>query len=67
MNAKLKDILVRSAKTFAQSFFGALIVLLSSGSDPIAAISNTAVISALAAAVCAVWNAVISPALTDET
>jgi len=65
MSARWKDVLVRSLKTFAQAFGGALVVLLSTGNDPGLAITKTAIISALAAAISAVWNTVINPALTD--
>jgi hypothetical protein len=58
-----KDVAIRAAKTFAQSFLGALITLFASGTEPGSAVTKTAIISALAAAISAVWNGVINPAL----
>ena len=60
-----KDVAIRAAKTFAQSFLGALITLFATGAEPGSAFSKTAIISALAAAISAVWNGVINPALSE--
>jgi hypothetical protein len=56
-----RDVGIRALKTFIQSFVGAIVTLLASGTMD--AFSKTAIISALAAAASAVWNAVINPAL----
>ena len=64
MKRDWKDIGIRSAKTFVQSFGGAVIALLGSGSTD--AFTQAALISALATAICAVWNTVINPALIEE-
>lgn len=56
-----KDVGIRALKTFIQSFVGALITLFAAGEPD--AFSQTAIISALAAAISAVWNGVVNPAL----
>lgn len=61
-----KDVGIRALKTFVQSFVGAIITLLAAGSEPGSAFSKTAIISALAAAVSAVWNGVINPWLSNK-
>jgi hypothetical protein len=66
MSAKWKDVLVRSGKTFAQSLGGALVTLLGSGKPLDEAFGTAAIISAFATAICAVWNAVINPVLTED-
>lgn len=58
-----KDVGIRAIKTFAQSFIGALVTLFAAGDVPGSAMTKTAIISALAAAISAVWNGVINPAL----
>ena len=65
MKPNWKDIGIRAFKTFVQSFVGALVTLFASGSEPGAAFTKTAIISALAASLSAVWNVVINPALTE--
>lgn len=66
MKTDWKDVAIRALKTFVQSFGGAIVVLLSSGADPLGAFSKTAIISAIAAALSAVWNGVINPALSKS-
>ena len=61
-----KDVAVRAAKTFAQSFLGALITLFATGAEPGSAFSKTAIISALAAAISAAWNGVLNPWLDSQ-
>lgn len=61
-----KDVGIRALKTFVQSFVGAIITLLAAGGEPGSAFSKTAIISALAAAVSAVWNGVINPWLSNK-
>jgi len=58
-----KDVGVRALKTFVQSFVGAIVTLFAAGDVPGSAMTKTAIISALAAAISAVWNGVINPAL----
>lgn len=62
-----KDVAIRAAKTFAQSFIGSLVTLFANGDAPGSAMTKTAIISALAAAISAVWNGVINPALGVPT
>ena len=66
MKTDWKDVGIRALKTFIQSFVGALITLFAAGDQPGSALTQTAVISALAAAISAVWNGVINPALGVE-
>jgi len=66
MKPDWKDVAIRAAKTFAQSFIGALITLFASGSEPGSAITKTAIISALAAALSAAWNGVLNPWLENH-
>lgn len=66
MKTNWKDVGIRALKTFIQSFVGAIITLLAAGGEPGSAFSKTAIISALAAAVSAVWNGVINPALESS-
>jgi len=63
MKTDWKDVGIRALKTFIQAFGGAIVTLFASGSEPGSALSKTAIISALAAAISAVWNGVINPAL----
>lgn len=63
MKTDWKDVGIRALKTFIQAFGGALVTLLASGGEVGSAFTKTAVISALAAAISAVWNGVINPAL----
>lgn len=63
MKTNWKDVGIRALKTFIQSFVGAIITLFVAGEGASEAFTTTAVISALAAAVSAVWNGVINPAL----
>ena len=56
-----KDVGIRALKTFIQSFVGALITLFAAGDPNV--FTQTAIISALAAAISAVWNGVVNPAL----
>lgn len=66
MKADWKDVGIRAAKTFAQSFIGALITLFASGNEPGSAFTTTAIISALAAALSAAWNGVLNPWLDSH-
>ena len=63
MKTDWKDVGIRALKTFIQAFGGALVTLLASGGEVGSAFTKTAVISALAAAISAVWNGVLNPAL----
>ena len=56
-----RDVGIRALKTFVQSFVGAIVTLLAAGQGN--AFTQTAIIAALAAAVSAVWNGVVNPAL----
>ena len=67
MKTDWKDVGIRALKTFIQSFVGAMVTLLAAGGEPGSAFTQTAIISALAAAISAVWNGVINPALGVET
>lgn len=62
-NTNWKDVGIRALKTFIQSFVGAIVTLFAAGNGAGEAFSKTAVIAALAAAVSAVWNGVVNPAL----
>jgi hypothetical protein len=62
----MNDIVVRSVKTFAQAAGGALVTLLGSGKPLDEAFGTAAIISALATAICAVWNGVINPWLKKD-
>lgn len=66
MKTDWKDVGIRALKTFIQSFVGAMVTLFAAGGEPGSAFTQTAIISALAAAVSAVWNGVINPALGGE-
>jgi len=59
-----KDVGIRALKTFIQSFVGALITLFAAG-EP-SAFTQTAIISALAAALSAAWNGVLNPWLDSH-
>ena len=67
MKTDWKDVGIRALKTFIQSFVGAMVTLFAAGGEPGSTFTQTAIISALAAAVSAVWNGVINPALGVET
>jgi len=66
MKTDWKDVGIRALKTFIQSFVGAMVTLLAAAGEPGSAFTRSAIISALAAAVSAVWNGVINPALGVE-
>ena len=57
-----KDVLIRSLKTFVQAALAFASTALSTG-NIVHGISQTLVLSALAAGIAAVWNGVLSPAL----
>lgn len=57
-----KDVLIRSLKTFVQAALAFASTTLSTG-NIVHGISQTLVLSALAAGIAAVWNGVLSPAL----
>ena len=57
-----KDVLIRSLKTFVQAALAFASTVLSTG-NIVHGISQTLVLSALAAGIAAVWNGVLSPAL----
>jgi hypothetical protein len=66
MKTDWKDVGIRAFKTFIQSFVGAVIALFATGNGATEVFTNTALLSALAAALSAVWNGVINPVLTQE-
>lgn len=57
-----KDVLIRSLKTFVQAALAFASTALSTG-NIVHGISQTLVLSALAAGIAAVWNGVLSPAM----
>jgi len=59
MKGKIKDILIRTFKTFIQGFIGALIVILPEGDYTSTDFLKSALIGALAGGVCAVMNLII--------
>lgn len=59
MKGKLKDILIRTFKTFIQGFIGALIVILPEGDYTSTDFLKSALIGALAGGICAVMNLII--------
>ena len=59
MKEKLKDILIRTIKTFVQGFLGALIVILPEGDYTSTDFLKSALIGALAGGICAVMNLII--------
>lgn len=59
MKGKLKDILIRTGKTFIQGFLGALIVILPEGDYTSTDFLKSALIGALAGGICAVMNLII--------
>lgn len=66
MKTDWKDVGIRALKTFIQAFGGAIIVLLAKGENIGEAFTGTAIISAIALAISAVWNGVINPALSKS-
>lgn len=55
----MKDILIRSVKTFFQGFLGSLVVFLQGNSNIDEKVLKSALIGALSAGLCAVMNYVI--------
>lgn len=60
MKEKIKDILIRTGKTFIQGFLGALAVILPNSDYTDEAFLKSALIGALAGGVCAVMNTIIN-------
>ena len=60
MKEKIKDILIRTFKTFIQGFLGALAVILPNSDYTDEAFIKSALIGALAGGVCAVMNSIIN-------
>lgn len=66
MKEKIKDVLVRTAKTFIQGFIGALVVILPNNDYTDEAFLKSALIGALAGGVCAVMNLIIKALEPEE-
>lgn len=67
MKEKIKDILIRTGKTFIQGFLGALAVILPNSDYTDEAFLKSALIGALAGGVCAVMNAIIKMLENNKT
>jgi hypothetical protein len=70
MDRKVKDVLIRSGKTFWQASLGSLAVsipeiikLIPNGWEAFMPVLLSAVVGAIAAGLCAAWNGVIAPML----
>lgn len=66
MKEKIKDIAVRTIKTFIQGFIGALAVILPNSDYTDEAFIKSALIGALAGGTCAVMNAIIKALQPEE-
>lgn len=63
---KIKDIAIRTAKTFIQGFIGALVVILPNSDYTDEAFLKSALIGALAGGICAVMNAIMKVLQPEE-
>lgn len=66
MKEKVKDIVIRTFKTFIQGFLGALAVMLPNSDYTNGAFLKSALIGALAGGVCAVMNLIIKAIEPEE-